>query len=340
MAKKKTGVGTLPHEIMMEAWRKEGKVHREELSLKAIKLDHRLQAREKHLDLDHVKELHGYVKDGAVFPPIIVFRIGGKDFVANGFHRCDVHKKEGRPSITADVVDGTWQQAVEFATCCNFANAALAPKTADKKKAAFMLFENGWLNRTMVDIAKQVGASPSGVSAWRAQYCEASGKPVPRETITSHGQIRSRPWKTTDEGIASPRTRRRNAIKPQSSALFRSMGQIAVRLSSHGIWVDTGFGAKTKGLAGGRVRRFALTCICEDLKSLSTPKSADALVLAVGRAVLLAEHHESLHKVVVVHHPVEIHGIVVSIARRLGVEFMTLEQFVEAVKADEGEGKE
>jgi hypothetical protein len=224
MAKKNTAA-FLPHEEMMERFRKEGRVHREELSLKALTVDHRLQAREKPLDLDNVKALHAVVKDGLTLAPITVFRIDGKDYVGNGFHRVAVHKKEGLAGILADVVDATWQEAVEFSTCCNMANHALTPTKEDRKKACFMLLDNGWDARSPKEIARHVGVSHTTIVKWRAEWCEKNNRPLPKVVTLWDGRTRQATYRRNED---------LHAIKPNSNKIgFRAnVGGKEIRLPS------------------------------------------------------------------------------------------------------------
>jgi hypothetical protein len=349
----------LPHEQMMETFRKANRIQREELSLNSLVLDHKLQAREKSIDIDNVMSLHSVVKDGLTLAPITVFRINGRNNVGNGFHRTEVHRREGLQSILADVIlDATWQEAVEFATCCNMANHAMTPTKEDKKKATFMLLDNGWLSKSNESLASHCGVSATTAMRWTNEYCTKKGVEAPVDRLDKNGNLRSSkmsPGRVRDlrrppgQGkgyrvhVNGKRCNANSAEKAANIAeeyaeLMRRRREAIGRTLSHNllsnmIFFRTGGGSVIRSLRGGATRSFAVTGITED--GVSFVKTLDSIISAIGRVLVLAENFGVSKKVILVAEPIKSHDQIIEIAGRMGINFMTLEKFIEIVKTSE-----
>lgn len=84
------------------------------LKLKQIRTDGGTQAR-KSLDQNIVTSYAEYMKEGAIFPPVIVFHDGSEYWLADGFHRYFARKANGELEIECDVKQGTKREAQLFA---------------------------------------------------------------------------------------------------------------------------------------------------------------------------------------------------------------------------------
>ena len=92
------------------------------------------------------------IKDGAKFPPVIVYRHaagsasakapGGKYLLADGYHRVGAARELGLVEIEADVREGGYNEALRFALQANTAHG-LRLTNADKSRA----LELAWKNR-------------------------------------------------------------------------------------------------------------------------------------------------------------------------------------------------
>jgi ParB-like nuclease domain len=86
--------------------------------LEDIALDVDLQPRQR-IDKTTCEEYFDALIDGAVFPPVTVFREGAQHWLADGFHRWHAHKAAGRSEISAVVAPGTRLDALRFALGAN-----------------------------------------------------------------------------------------------------------------------------------------------------------------------------------------------------------------------------
>ena len=103
------------------------------------------------IDKDVVAEYAEAMKDGAKFPPVIVFKEDRKPrkgkqvpnlYLADGFHRVGAAKELGHDEIEADVREGGFNEALKYALHAN-AEHGLRRTNADKWHA----LEVAWNNR-------------------------------------------------------------------------------------------------------------------------------------------------------------------------------------------------
>ena len=111
-----------------------------QLRLSQVRLDGGTQSRVE-LDSATANEYAECLKNGATFPPIIVFYDGQHWWLASGFHRWHAHDKAGRKTIDCEVREGTVRDAILFSVGCNEKHG-LQRTNADKRKAARMLLED------------------------------------------------------------------------------------------------------------------------------------------------------------------------------------------------------
>lgn len=318
---------TFAYEEFMAQARKEGRVRNETLSMKVLKPDLSLQARVNHLDVDHVRALHDILKGGQQLAPIVVFEVEqpkGKAFkIADGFHRHEVYRREKAPGIPCIVVTGTMQEAIEYAASAN--QALSLPRTKDDaKKAVFMLFANGWLGKSARLIHLQTGVSTGSVERYRLEYCKAEGMDRPRLVEYSDGRVNAR------------RSAGGNKAKEAESRRI-------VRLLSHGSSLASWLlprGVRLIGKQDGfhigvyAASNYAVACLKIDPGSAGPTVAAEAMLLGMGKALFAKSCFGKTKPVVLVPSPLNAFGEIVEIARSLGVEFMTLDEFVAAMKAD------
>ncbi len=181
--------GATREEILMAKYRKENRVHTEMIGVKAIDPKKGFQAREEALDPDHVRRLQGMMRSGVDLFPIVVFHDPDTKewLLADGFHRLDAYRREGRPNVPAEVVIGSSREAIEYAACCN--QLAIKTRTkGDTKKAAFMLFSlDDWWAKCNAAIASHVGCSGGAIASYRTEYSKEKGIRIPAFTKTKSG---------------------------------------------------------------------------------------------------------------------------------------------------------
>jgi len=85
----------------------------QKVAIDSIVVDERLMIRE--LDQDIAVDYAAKMKEGAVFPPIVLFKIDDKIYLSSGRHRLEAHKLNAALEIDALIKDGSMDDAYLFA---------------------------------------------------------------------------------------------------------------------------------------------------------------------------------------------------------------------------------
>lgn len=157
------------------------------LNIKVIRIDGGTQARTE-INLDTVEDYAQAIKDGAKFPPVIVFFDGADYWLADGFHRYHGTNTAGATSIEAEVRTGTQRDAILFSAGANSLHG-LRRSNGDKRKAVLMLLGDAeWGVWSDNAIAKQCGVSSNFVGTVRRSLSsDESEKPIERVRKDKHG---------------------------------------------------------------------------------------------------------------------------------------------------------
>jgi len=127
------------------------------------------------------------IREGAAFPPIVVFFDGHKYWLADGFHRLDAHREAGQQEIEADVRTGSKRDAILFAAGAN-AEHGLRRTTEDKRRAVLALLRDPeWCQWSDRDIAAKVKVDHKTVAKYRRDLNGEIPITAERRFITKHG---------------------------------------------------------------------------------------------------------------------------------------------------------
>jgi hypothetical protein len=144
--------------------------------LNKIRIDGDTQARER-LDESVVAEYAAHMKDGAKFPPLIVFYDGTDNWLADGFHRYFAYKQHAALDVDVEVREGTKDDALLYA----FGAAAQRglPMNHQDYKAIIkrMLAHPVWSQWTNTTIAKHIGCSSMTVGRIKKELEKESAPP-------------------------------------------------------------------------------------------------------------------------------------------------------------------
>jgi ParB-like chromosome segregation protein Spo0J len=153
------------------------------LRIDSIRIDGGTQSRAA-LNDEAVADYAAIVRDGADFPPIVVFHDGKHYWLADGFHRWHAYRTAGATEIAADVREGTKRDAVLFSVGAN-TDHGLRRTNADKRSAVMVLLnDEEWSKKPETWIAETAGVSRTLV---RAILSEKQDRPVDRE-VTRRGR--------------------------------------------------------------------------------------------------------------------------------------------------------
>lgn len=187
----------------------------EELSLTSLRINGGTQPREAISD-ETVLEYAEALRDGAVFPPVVVVRDGANLWLVDGFHRFHAHRRCGRETIAADVREGTLRDAVLHSLSAN-AEHGLRRTNADKRKAVLTMLTNKlvatdedgnpWSDN---EVARRCVVSRGVVTRTRASLAQCASDEVhsPRSYTTKHGTtavMKTRNIGRRDAAVSKPR---------------------------------------------------------------------------------------------------------------------------------------
>lgn len=172
------------------------------LNIAAIVLDPGLQPR-VHM-VDGLAEAYARdMENGDEFNPITVYWNGVNYLLTSGWHRLEAHKLLGRASIKAEVVQGTFDDALWFSVGANNKNGARL-SVADRRRNIEVLLRHPLLSKKPVsEIARQCDASATLVKKVRDEMgIEApdtikmttkTGKVVERKAKTENKKTKEQP---------------------------------------------------------------------------------------------------------------------------------------------------
>ncbi len=124
------------------------------IALDNITLDPRCQPRtemDPQLILDYVEAM----RNGATFPPVIVYHDGSDYYLADGFHRVEATRLAGMSEIACDVRQGGLRDAMLHAVGANAAHGKRRTN-ADKRRAVeTMLKDDEWSQLGDREIARR-----------------------------------------------------------------------------------------------------------------------------------------------------------------------------------------
>jgi len=139
----------------------------------------------------------GLMKDGAIFPPIIVF--GEENILSDGWHRFYANQSLKKTEITAERKSGGAREAQLYSFEAN--NHGLPPTTKERKaNARVMLNDPEWSQWSDLKIAKHTGLDRTTV--WRMRKTKTVAKQqVPRKPAgaSTPGKPSQEPQETVDD---------------------------------------------------------------------------------------------------------------------------------------------
>ena len=154
------------------------------IPLQRINCDQAIQPRAA-LDDEYTEELAKELKDGKMFPPVVIFHDLYDYWIADGFHRFAAHQKAGHCEIIADVRKGGEREAILHSVSANAAHGKRR-SNADKRKVVLnLLKDKEWSRWTDRFIAEKCRVSQPFVSAIRKELTDNGYKFSENRTTTN-----------------------------------------------------------------------------------------------------------------------------------------------------------
>lgn len=155
------------------------------LKISDIALDNGIQPRQK-LNQVVVSEYAEAMRQGVMFPPVIVFYDGNQFWLADGFHRVAAKQTNSDFEILAERKCGSRRDAILYAAGAN-AKYGLQRTNADKRRVVERLLQDSeWSRWSNCEIARRCGVNEKTVRNTRKQLdLEKSLKPTNAKDLES-----------------------------------------------------------------------------------------------------------------------------------------------------------
>jgi hypothetical protein len=153
------------------------------LNLLNIRIDGGTQARNK-LNQDVVKEYAEHMREGDLFPPLIVYHDGSEYWLVDGFHRLFGYRANGVTSAECDVRTGTLREAILFSKGANGGNKRGLPASPEDNRTSiiWMLNDDEYQKWPNTAIAKHIGVSSMTVGRIKSSI-ETKSDAQPIKTV-------------------------------------------------------------------------------------------------------------------------------------------------------------
>ena len=157
------------------------------MRLEEIRIDGGTQARAK-MNQETIESYAAELKDGTIFPPVVVFFDGKDHWLADGFNRYFANKLISRTNIDVEVRRGSILDAKLHACGANATHGQ--PRSHEDKRNAVMmvLHEPMWKDMSERDVANACNVSQSLVSTMKRSLkfefkLSDEKKPAPKKTL-------------------------------------------------------------------------------------------------------------------------------------------------------------
>jgi hypothetical protein len=128
-------------------------------------------------DKPTIRQYAKAMEGGAVFPPVLCYRIGDELILADGFHRVEAYRSIGVEKIQADVRIGTMDDAIIAAVRAN-AHDGLPRSNADKEKTVrALLGSEKWCGLSDRQIAQEAAVNHKTVGKLRKVSIQVGNSP-------------------------------------------------------------------------------------------------------------------------------------------------------------------
>jgi ParB-like chromosome segregation protein Spo0J len=153
-----------------------------DLPVHELILDPRLNLRDK-LDQDTVER---YMEAWDRLPPVTVYRVDGQLLLADGIHRHAAAVTLGRRTIKAEIVDGTFDEALDYVAGANLHHGL--PLTRAERRRAIELKLRLHHERSDRHLAEELCVGRELVAKIRRQLIESSQIPMGEVRVGSDGK--------------------------------------------------------------------------------------------------------------------------------------------------------
>jgi len=163
-----------------------------ELAISSVRLDGGTQSRIK-LSTATIAEYAAAMREGAKFPPPVVFYDGKAHWLADGFHRVTAHLEAEHTHVACEVRQGSQRDAILFSVSAN-ARHGLRRTNADKRRAVeLLILDPEWAQWSSREIAKAAAVDDKFVGKIRSKVSATADGPQLATRTGADGKVRKVP---------------------------------------------------------------------------------------------------------------------------------------------------
>jgi hypothetical protein len=140
------------------------------IPLESITLDERTQQRAGELDGDIISDYISAIKDGDIFPPVVLFFDGEKYWLADGHYRYYAEKEFGTKEINAEILSGSLRDAILYSFGANGKHGIRRTKDDILKSVTTIKNDPEWSKWSNRTIAKVCNVSHTYVDNWDKKF--------------------------------------------------------------------------------------------------------------------------------------------------------------------------
>ena len=160
-----------------------------DIKVEDIVVDPKIVERSSGVDLVIVQSYADDMESGAVFPAVEIVSDGQSSWLVDGQHRLEAVKKLEHETITANVTEGDYRDAL-LKSCATNSEHGKRRTNEDKRQKVLMLLEDEeWKNWSDREIARQCKVGHPLVGELRNLTGISSSEKTERTYVTKHGTL-------------------------------------------------------------------------------------------------------------------------------------------------------
>lgn len=158
-----------------------------QMNLDAIRIDGDTQARSE-LDQQHLSNITESMREGVIFPAVVVHFDGSHYWLSDGFHRYFATKANGHTLIDVEIINGTVRDAQEYAMAANTKRGLAMTPEDSRMNCRKMLLDAEWSKWTNTAIAKHLGVSAMTVGRVKATMEKKDDESTVKKYVDKSGK--------------------------------------------------------------------------------------------------------------------------------------------------------
>ena len=160
-----------------------------DIKVEDIVIDPKVVDRVDGLDFVTIQTYADDMESGSIFPAVEIVSDGQSSWLVDGQHRLEAVKKLEHETITANVTEGDYRDALLKSCATNSEHGKRRTNEDKRQKVMMLLNDDEWKSWSSVEIAKNCKVSHTFVNKLRDLTCNVSSEKTERTYVTKHGTL-------------------------------------------------------------------------------------------------------------------------------------------------------